>query len=101
MKILAIDVGTGTQDVVLFDTAGAVENSLKLVMPSPTLIVSRKVRAATAARESVLFEGPMMGGGPSAWALRDHAAAGCRCNPEAARTLDDELDRGPRWGCSL
>lgn len=103
MKILAIDVGTGTQDVVLFDTAGAVENSLKLVMPSPTLIVSRKVRAATAARESVLFEGPMMGGGPSAWALRDHAAAGpaLYATPEAARTLDDELDRVTAMGVQL
>ena len=36
MRILAVDVGTGTQDILLFDTSGPVENSVKMVMPSPT-----------------------------------------------------------------
>ena len=34
MKILAIDVGTGTQDILLFDSRRAVENSVQLVMPA-------------------------------------------------------------------
>jgi uncharacterized protein (DUF1786 family) len=35
----------------------------------------------------------MMGGGPSAWAARDHVRAGYRvfATPEAARTVDDDL----------
>ncbi len=94
MKVLAIDVGTGTQDVLLLDTEGTVENALKLVMPSPTLTAGRRVREATRRGEAVLFEGTIMGGGPSAWALRDHALAGLPtyATPDAARTVDDDLD---------
>ena len=40
MRILAIDMGTGTQDILLFDSAGPVENSVKLVMPSATQIAA-------------------------------------------------------------
>jgi uncharacterized protein (DUF1786 family) len=37
----------------------------------------------------------MMGGGPSAWAVEAHARAGLRvyATPQAARTLNDELDK--------
>ncbi|MDQ3856186.1 MAG: DUF1786 domain-containing protein [Chloroflexota bacterium] len=103
MKILAVDVGTGTQDILLFDTRSAVENAVKLVMPSPTLLVGRRVREATRRRASILFEGPMMGGGPSAWALRDHAAAGLTvyATPDAALTLDDDLERVRALGITL
>ena len=37
MQILAVDIGTGTQDVLLFDSSRSPENCLKMVMPSPTL----------------------------------------------------------------
>ena len=47
MRILAVDIGTGTQDILLFDTHYSVENGLKLVMPSPTLRLAREVEAAT------------------------------------------------------
>ena len=40
MRILAVDVGTGTQDILLFDSSGPVENCVKLVMPSPTQIAA-------------------------------------------------------------
>lgn len=34
MKILAIDVGTGTEDILLYDSEKEIENSMKLVIPS-------------------------------------------------------------------
>jgi uncharacterized protein (DUF1786 family) len=46
MQILAVDVGTGTQDVLLFDTEKEPENALKLVMPSPTTRLARAIRQA-------------------------------------------------------
>ena len=49
MQILTVDIGTGTQDILLFDSERAPENCLKLVMPSPTLLISEQVKAATAA----------------------------------------------------
>ena len=93
MRILAVDVGTGTQDILLFDSDLEVENCFKLVMPSPTMMVARKVRAATRRAEPVLLSGVTMGGGPSAWATRDHAEAGHSvfATPDAARSFNDDL----------
>jgi uncharacterized protein (DUF1786 family) len=94
MRVLAIDVGTGTQDVLLFDSEETVGNCPKLVMPSPTVILAQRIREATRRREAVLLTGVTMGGGPSAWAMADHLRAGLPlyATPEAARTVDDDLD---------
>ena len=94
MKILAVDVGTGTQDILLFDSDQEIENNLKLVMPSPTVLVANKIRAATTRRQSIVLSGVMMGGGPCAWAAQDHTGAGqpLFATPDAARTFNDELD---------
>lgn len=94
MKILAVDVGTGTQDVLLYDAALDLENAYKLVLPSPTLMVHRRLKAATQRGEAVLLTGYLMGGGPSQWAARDHVQAGhpVFATPEAARTFNDDLD---------
>jgi uncharacterized protein (DUF1786 family) len=94
MRLLAVDVGTGTQDILLFDSDLEVENCFKLVMPSPTMMVARTVRAATQRGDSLLLTGVTMGGGPSAWATRDHARAGYNvyATPDAARSFNDDLD---------
>jgi uncharacterized protein (DUF1786 family) len=94
MRILTVDIGTGTQDIFLYDSALDLENGYKLVMPSPTMMVYHRLRAATQHREAVLLTGYLMGGGPSQWAARDHVAAGCRlyATPQAARTFNDDLD---------
>ena len=76
MQILAVDVGTGTQDILLFDSARSPENCLKLVMPSPTMLVASAIRQATAAAHTLLLTGVTMGGGPSSWATEDHHRAG-------------------------
>jgi uncharacterized protein (DUF1786 family) len=94
MRLLAIDVGTGTQDILLFDTDLEAENCFKLVMPSPTMMVARTVKAATRRGEPLLLTGVTMGGGPSAWATRDHVEAGhtVYATPDAARSFNDDLD---------
>jgi uncharacterized protein (DUF1786 family) len=94
MRILAVDVGTGTQDILLFDTDLHPENCFKLVMPSPTMVIARRVKAATRAGRPLVLTGVIMGGGPSTWATRDHARAGhpVYATPGAARSFDDDLD---------
>jgi uncharacterized protein (DUF1786 family) len=103
MRILALDVGTGTQDILLLDTAGPVENSVKLVMPSPTTIAAGRIRRATAAGRPVVLTGTNQGGGPCHWALEDHIRAGLPAfaTPEAATTFDDDLDNVQRLGVRL
>jgi uncharacterized protein (DUF1786 family) len=98
MQILATDIGTGTQDILLFDSERAPENCLKLVMPSPTLLIRGQIQRATAARMPLLITGVLMGGGPCSWAVEDHRRAGLRvlATPDAARTLNDDLDRVAR-----
>jgi uncharacterized protein (DUF1786 family) len=93
VRILAVDVGTGTQDILLFDSGESIENCFQLIMPSPTVIVQRRILRASATGSPVLLTGHIMGGGPCAWAARDHAQAGypCYVTPDAARTLDDDL----------
>ena len=94
MRIFAVDVGTGTQDILLFDSEKEIENCFKLVMPSPTMLVANRIRAATANRQGVVLSGVMMGGGPCAWAAEAHTQEQLPlfATPDAARTFNDELD---------
>jgi uncharacterized protein (DUF1786 family) len=103
MKILTVDVGTGTQDIFLYDSNVHIENGFKLVVPSPTMIVHRRVKAATKAQIPILLTGVMMGGGPSAWAVEAHARAGVPvyATPQAAKTLNDELDKVRESGIEI
>ncbi|MBI4785423.1 MAG: hypothetical protein HY782_00020 [Chloroflexi bacterium] len=93
MRILAIDVGTGTQDILLFDSEVEVENCLQMVMPSPTVLVAQQIKDATARGEDVLLTGTIMGGGPCNWAANDHLRAGYRvlATPSAAQSFNDDL----------
>jgi uncharacterized protein (DUF1786 family) len=103
MRILAIDTGTGTQDILLFDTSDRVENSVKMVVPSPTMRVAAMIRDATERRSGILFEGVTMGGGPCTWALQRHLQAGLPAfaTPDAARTFDDDLEVVASWGVRI
>ena len=102
-RILAIDVGTGTQDILVFEAGTLIENAVQLIMPSPTVQVADRVRAATAAKADLLLTGVTMGGGPGHWAVEDHLKAGLRvyATPEAARTFDDDLSRVEAMGVRI
>jgi uncharacterized protein (DUF1786 family) len=93
MKILTLDIGTGTQDIYLYNSNQDMENNFKLIMPSPTMIVRRQVQRATQERRPILLSGVIMGGGPSSWAVEDHLKAGLQvfATPEAALTFNDDL----------
>lgn len=103
MKILTVDIGTGTQDVYLFNSDLDVENGFKLVLPSPTMMIHRRVKQALRTRTPLLLTGHQMGGGPSAWAIEEAARAGIPVymTPEAAATLNDELDKVRALGIEI
>jgi uncharacterized protein (DUF1786 family) len=98
MQILTVDIGTGTQDILLFDSKRAPENCLRLVMPSPTVLLAQRIGEATGAELPLLITGVIMGGGPCGWAVEAHRRAGLRvlATPDAARTFNDDLDQVQR-----
>jgi uncharacterized protein (DUF1786 family) len=100
IRILAIDVGAGTQDILIYDSDKTPENCFKLVLPSQTQLVARRIRRATAARRPIHLTGTLMGGGASGYAVHDHLAAGLpvTATPTAARTIHNDLARVERLG---
>jgi uncharacterized protein (DUF1786 family) len=103
IRILAVDVGTGTQDMLLFESGKTIENCFKMVMPSPTVIVAERIKHATEQGLPIVLTGVTMGGGPSHWAARDHALAGypVAVTPEAGRTFDDDLSMVEQMGFEI
>ncbi len=93
MQILTVDIGTGTQDIFLYNSRLDLENGFKLIVPSPTMMVYRLLKQATRRREAVLLTGVTMGGGPSQWAAETHLRAGLPvfATPDAARSFNDDL----------
>jgi len=44
MKILAMDIGAGTSDILLYDDRKeSIENCIKMVLPSPSLVYVAKL----------------------------------------------------------
>ncbi len=93
MKILCVDVGTGTQDIFLYDARMDIENGFKLVVPSPTMIIHQRIKRATARKQAICLTGVTMGGGPSHWAAEAHLEARLPlyATPDAARSFNDDL----------
>jgi uncharacterized protein (DUF1786 family) len=103
MRILAIDMGTGTQDILLFDSEKPVENSVKMVLPSATEIAARRIRRAAHDSRPLVLTGIVAGGGPCHWALEGFLRGGgtAFATPEAAQTFDDDLDRVREMGVTV
>jgi uncharacterized protein (DUF1786 family) len=102
-NILAIDIGSGTQDILLYEEGKPMENCVQMVLPSPTGIVARKISGATALEKSIFLSGNTMGGGPCSWALEKHLRAGLKvyATELAALTLSDNLDEVRRLGVRI
>lgn len=99
-RILAIDVGTGTQDILVLEAGGVIENAVQLIMPSPTALLAGRVMQATQDGVDLFLTGVTMGGGPDHWAVEAHLKAGLKvyATPDAARTFDDDLERVAAMG---
>ena len=98
MKILAIDVGTGTQDIMLYDSNHSMENAVKLVLPSPTKIMANRIRKH---QHDLFLSGETMGGGPVNRAIKSHLDKGYRVlmTENSARTVRDDLGTRKINGC--
>jgi uncharacterized protein (DUF1786 family) len=102
-RLIAVDVGAGTQDILLYERGKPYENLTKLVLPSQTQIIGRRIREVTAAGAPLHLTGTVMGGGASSEAVKAHLAAGLpvTATPSAARTMHNDLAKVEAMGIEL
>jgi uncharacterized protein (DUF1786 family) len=99
-SVLAIDVGGGTQDIFIWQPGQTVENGVKLVLPSPTQVLGRRIRRLTTMEQPIFLTGQVMGGGAVTQAVRNHMGHGLPvyATPQAAFTFSDRLEVPEDWG---
>ncbi len=103
MRLLCIDIGSGTQDILLLDTTQPVGDAVQLVLPAPTVLVAQRMEVVTARGDPIVLIGDTMGGGACTGALLKHLEAGLKvyATPEAARSFSDDLEKVASWGVRL
>ena len=100
---LAIDVGGGTQDILLWQPDVPLENCVKMVLPSQTAVVAARIRRCTLQGIPIFLTGNLMGGGACVWAIQEHLRQGfpVYAEEDAALTIYDNLDRVRAMGVTL
>ncbi len=94
MKILAIDIGAGTQDILLHDSEKQLENCIKMVLPSPSPLLAAQVSALDTVGKDLFITGHTVGGGSFSQAVKRHLSSGRRVymTTSAAYTMRNNLD---------
>jgi len=100
MKILAIDIGAGTQDILLFDSEKKIENCSSLVLPTPSRVFAEKLKAIEG---DVYIHGDTIGGGALGRAILRHIQKGYRVVMEesAAYSIRNDLDEVRSMGIEV
>ena len=92
--ILAVDVGGGTQDILVYQPGVEMENNVKLVLPSQTQIVAKRIERLTDEGRDIFIHGHLMGGGSSSGAVKNHIQKGYNvfATRQAALTIKDNIE---------
>jgi uncharacterized protein (DUF1786 family) len=100
MRILAIDIGAGTQDILLFDSGKKIENCVSLVLPTPSKILAEKPKSI---ENDVYICGDTIGGGSLTGAMLCHLQKGYRVAMEesAAYSIRNDLDEVRSMGIQV
>lgn len=72
-NILCIDLGGGTQDICYYTGQDTFENSVKLVLPTPSKHICAAIKAM---QEDLFIGGGVIGGGALSGVIREKIAAG-------------------------
>jgi uncharacterized protein (DUF1786 family) len=99
-QIMAIDIGAGTQDILLYRTNREAENNPLLVLPSPSAVWAKRIEGI---KGDLLIRGDTIGGGRIGSMLKNHMAKGYRVSmtAEAARSIRDDLDQVRGMGITV
>lgn len=99
-KILVIDIGQGTQDILLYDPHKNIENCISLILPSPTALYGKIIDNCS---EDLYISGSTIGGGIISRAIKDHIKRGYAVfmETEAAASIRDNLDSVRKMGICI
>lgn len=97
--VLSLDIGTGTQDVLLALPDTCVKNWPRFVLPSPAVLVAEQIETLAAKGRNIWLTGRNMGGG-FAGAVTRALQKGCRIAATAcaATALHNDPDRVQAMG---
>jgi uncharacterized protein (DUF1786 family) len=103
LKIIALDIGAGTVDLLLYEDGRLMENNLKMVLPSPPRVYASMIRNATEDGRDVFLGGYTIGGGPLLSAIKNHLVKGLKVfmTVSAAYSLRNNLDEVRQIGVEL
>jgi len=99
-SILAIDIGAGTQDILLYDATCNPENCTTLILPTPTRYFAHEIEKCV---QDLFIEGNAIGGGSIPALLKKHIEKGYRVymTEEAAYTVRNSLQEVQQSGINL
>ncbi len=100
--ILCLDIGSGTQDVLLARPGMTAENWPRFVVPAPARMVAERIAELTLQKRNIWLYGHNMGGGFFR-ALKSHLQAGfaVSCSVSAAAALHDDINWVQNLGISI
>ncbi len=104
MQVLCIDVGRGTQDILLYDSSHRnMENCSSFILPSPVALTRQALQQAVSQELTPLFYGSLMGGFSLKPYLDKLHSLGLKAlaGRSAAKSFNDDLEEVASWGVTL
>ena len=98
--ILAIDIGAGTQDILLYDAGITPENCVCMIVPAPWRHFAKIIERS---ESDIFIAGDPIGGGAISTALLQHLRRGFRVimSEDAAYTVRNSLSEVMQYGISI
>ena len=99
---LLLDIGSGTQDILLAHTHVNFENWTRFILPSPAKMIAEKIQQSKAKKRSLILTGTIMGGGFFK-AITAHLEAGLsiKSTQKAAYSLYDDIRKVESLGIEI
>jgi len=98
-----LDIGAGTVDFLLYDENKKLENSIKMVLPSPQTVYAKKIRETTIAGKPLFIDGYTIGGGSLTKAIKNHVNTGYKVymTAQAAYSIRNSLEEVKMFGVEI
>ncbi|MHA1714384.1 MAG: DUF1786 family protein [Promethearchaeota archaeon] len=104
MKIIALDIGFGTEDILIYDSKKrSMESMNKMVVDSPSMRYARIIRNSIGHHDTIFIYGKTIGGGAIVAAIKDAIANHMTVimTETAAKTIRNNLEIARKLGVKV